>query len=70
MLKKSTVMIGDRKYDIESGRIFGLSTIGVSYGYAEIGELEAAGADYIADSVSHLEELLCAADEAAEWGLP
>ncbi len=57
-LKKEAVMIGDRKFDITGGRFFGLSTIGVRFGYAEEGELEAAGADYVVDSVAELEELL------------
>lgn len=54
----TTVMIGDRKFDIEGAKEFGLASIGVSYGYARPGELEAAGADYIVDTVSELEELL------------
>lgn len=57
---KKVAMVGDRKFDIEGAKAFGLTGIGVSFGYAAEGELEAAGADYIADSVAELEELLCA----------
>ena len=41
------VMIGDRKYDIQGAKYFGLRNIGVSYGFAPEGELEEAGADVI-----------------------
>lgn len=57
-LKETAVMIGDRKFDVEGGRLFGLSTIGVRFGYAEEGELEAAGADYVVDTVAQLGDLL------------
>lgn len=54
-----TVMVGDRKFDVEGGKRFGLKTVGVSYGYAGKGELEEAGADYVVGSVKALENLLC-----------
>lgn len=47
---ENAVMVGDRSWDIKAGKMFGLQTVGVSYGYASAGELEEAGADYIADS--------------------
>ena len=53
-----TAMVGDRKFDIEGARSEGVDGIGVSYGYAEKGELARAGADAIAGSVEELEELL------------
>ena len=52
------VMIGDRKFDIQGAKEFGLISVGVSFGYAPPGELEQAGADYIVDTVEELEELL------------
>ena len=53
------VMIGDRTYDITGGKENGLRTIGVSWGYAEEGELERAGADIIVDDTMALtKELL------------
>lgn len=56
--KERVAMVGDRKFDVEGARAFGLTSVGVSFGYASEGELEAAGADYIVDTVSELEELL------------
>lgn len=54
----SFVMIGDRKFDINAAKKFGIASIGVSYGYAAPNELEQAGADYIVDTVEELEKLL------------
>ena len=51
-------MVGDRKFDIEGARAFGLTGIGVSFGYAQEGELEQAGADYVVDTVEELGRLL------------
>lgn len=56
--KARVAMVGDRKFDVEGAKAFGLTSVGVSFGYASEGELEAAGADYIVDTVSELEELL------------
>ncbi len=53
-----TVMVGDRKFDIEGGKEYGLVTVGVSFGYAGEGELERAGADYVADTVEALGKIL------------
>ncbi|MEO6205211.1 MAG: HAD-IA family hydrolase [Mycobacteriales bacterium] len=41
------VMVGDRAQDVDGARAVGMSSIGVTWGYAEPGELEAAGADQI-----------------------
>lgn len=56
--KERVAMVGDRKFDIQGANAFGLTSIGVSFGYASEGELEAAEADYIVDTVSELKELL------------
>lgn len=56
--QETCAMVGDRKFDIYGGRQFGLTTVGVSYGYAGKGELEAAGADHIVRTVKQLEQLL------------
>lgn len=45
--KKYVLMVGDRKYDIEAAKACGISSLGVYYGFAEAGELEAAGADFV-----------------------
>ena len=52
--RQGTVMVGDRKFDVEGGQAYGLACIGVSYGYAAPGELEEAGADVIVESVEAL----------------
>lgn len=44
----SAVMVGDREHDIIGAAQTGLKSIGVLYGYAADGELEQAGADFIA----------------------
>lgn len=45
-----TYMVGDRNYDINGGKHWGLKTIGVSYGFGDRNELEDAGADYVVNS--------------------
>ena len=52
------VMVGDRKFDIIGGREKGLHQIGVAYGYAPEGELEAAEAEYIVNDLDELERVL------------
>ncbi|MBG6083487.1 HAD hydrolase-like protein [Zhihengliuella flava] len=42
------VMVGDRHFDVEGARAHGLACVGVEWGYARAGELEAAGAAYLA----------------------
>lgn len=45
---EAAVMVGDRFYDIEGAKEAGIASIGAEYGYSVPGELENAGADYIA----------------------
>lgn len=52
------VMIGDRKYDINGAKCYGLRSIGVTYGFAPEGELEEAGATVIVDTVEELTQVL------------
>lgn len=56
--KSICVMIGDRKFDIQGANAYGLGSIGVKFGFAGEGELETAGADYIAETVEELGEIL------------
>jgi len=56
--KCMTAMVGDRKYDMLAAKNCGISAVGVRYGYAEPGELEAAGADFIAATVEELSAYL------------
>ena len=53
-----TVMIGDRKHDVLGAKECRVPCIGVRYGYAEAGELEQYGADWVTDSVETLGKLL------------
>jgi phosphoglycolate phosphatase len=53
-----TVMIGDTVYDIEMARAAGCRAIGVAWGYHEPAELLAAGAEAVAETPTHLGELL------------
>ena len=51
------LMVGDRKYDVEGAKALGIPCLGVGYGYAEDGELAAAGAVAVAET----------AEEMAAW---
>ena len=54
----NTVMVGDRHFDVEGAHAFGLPAVGVLYGYGDRAEMEVAGADYIAEDVTGLHDLL------------
>ena len=55
---EKTLMVGDRKFDVEAAAQLGIRSAAVTYGYAPEGELEACGPDYMADSVEELEEII------------
>ena len=55
---EEAVMIGDRRHDIEGAAATGLTAIGVRWGYAPEGELEAARPAAIADDIDTLRRLL------------
>lgn len=55
---RETVMVGDRKFDVQGAKAFSLDSIGVTFGYGGRKELEEEGATYIVDSVSELENVL------------
>lgn len=58
-LKKSeTVMVGDRKHDINGARTCNLDSVAVTYGYGSPDELKAANPTHIVHSVKDLGELL------------
>ncbi len=56
--ESSCVLVGDTKWDVLGAHRAGIRCVGVRYGYAADGELEQAGADYIADDLNALEALL------------
>jgi phosphoglycolate phosphatase len=49
-----TVMVGDRRYDIEGARYHGLDSVAVTYGYGELREIEDSLPTYIADTTGML----------------
>lgn len=56
--KQQLLMVGDRKFDVEGAACFGIPCLGISLGFAEDGELEAAGAVHIVDSVREIGEFV------------
>ncbi|HEY8909954.1 MAG TPA: HAD hydrolase-like protein [Desulfosporosinus sp.] len=57
-LRAKTVMIGDRRYDVDGARANHIDIISVGYGYGSAEELRRAAPDYIVPSVRDLKELL------------
>lgn len=60
--KANVVMVGDRKHDVLGAAKNGINTVGIRLGYAEEGELEEAGAVYIAEDIADLENYLLNAE--------
>ena len=58
------VMIGDRSFDVEGAKAIGAHCIAVSYGYAQPGELENAGAEIIVRDVEGLRRVLLGGTQA------
>lgn len=54
------VMVGDRRHDVEAAQANGIECIGVAWGFAAAGELQAAGAAVVVDSAEQLEQELSA----------
>ena len=52
------LMVGDRHFDINGAKAFGMDSVGVTFGYGTRKELETAGANYIVDSFAELDKLL------------
>lgn len=52
--KEEIIMIGDRRHDIIGAKKCDIASVGVEFGYAEEGELQKAGADYIVKKPSEL----------------
>ena len=50
----SVIMVGDREHDVLGAACFGISSIGVLWGYGSREELESAGATYIAEKVEDI----------------
>nr|MBQ8252573.1 HAD hydrolase-like protein [Lachnospiraceae bacterium] len=56
--ERRTLMVGDRKFDVEAAKELGVDSVAVTYGYAPDGELEACRPTYMADSASQLFEII------------
>ena len=56
--KKDVLMVGDRRHDVEGAHQCDIKVLGVKTGFANEGELEKAGADFIADTVEDMKEFL------------
>lgn len=56
--RATSVMIGDRHHDLDAGRACGCATVGVRWGYADEGELEASAPDHLVDTVADLRAVL------------
>lgn len=56
--KEEIIMVGDREHDIIGAKQNGIESIGIRHGFAEKGEFEAAGADYIVKDADELLALL------------
>jgi phosphoglycolate phosphatase len=60
--KATTVMIGDRYYDIDGARANGVRNIGVLWGFGDAEELRDAGADAIVSTVDELRRAIPGAE--------
>lgn len=52
------VMIGDRKFDVEAGKMLGTKTVGILYGYGSKEEIRAANPTHIVNTVTELQSVL------------
>lgn len=52
------LMVGDREYDILGAKKFGMDSMGVLFGYGSLKELQAAGADYLAETPEEIRKII------------
>lgn len=55
---ENTVMVGDTKFDVTGAKAHGIPTIGVSWGYGSVKEMQEAGAVCIACTIKELLNML------------
>lgn len=55
---ENTVMVGDRKHDVEGAHTFGIPAVGVLWGFGTLDELTSSHADYIACNIPSLVEII------------
>ena len=53
-----TIMVGDRLFDIEGAKHFGMECIAVLYGYGSMEEFERYGAEYIVETAEDVANLI------------
>ena len=56
--RSKVLMIGDRHHDIDGAKACGIDSCGVLWGYGTEDELERAGADYIAEDLESLKNII------------
>lgn len=56
--KSRTLMVGDRRFDIEGANLAGVESVGVTFGYGGEEELKKAGATYIAGSADEIKRII------------
>ena len=59
----SILMVGDRVYDIEGANAVGIDSVGVTFGYGSIEELEQAGATYLVDYPQEILSIVSGAED-------
>ena len=55
---ENILMVGDTAFDVTGAAAHGIKTIGVSWGYGEVADMEQAGAVAIADTMEQLEAFI------------
>ncbi|MFQ4148904.1 HAD hydrolase-like protein [Arthrobacter sp. LAPM80] len=63
---RAAIMVGDRHQDVNGARSNGLDCIGVAWGFASDGELEAAGVVAVVHSTDELAQVLASSDALGE----
>lgn len=56
--RSKIIMVGDRHFDINGAKKYGLDSIGVTFGYGSFEELSQAGATYIANTTEDILKIL------------
>lgn len=55
---EQAIMVGDRLFDINGAKYFGMDSLGVTFGYGDYKELSEAGATYIVDDAKDLVDVI------------